>query len=459
MVIAIATILKRRTEVRLHTEEANRFLLLFVCFLAIFLWSPSAFGGGTLLTERMALFVMLALLPWFSANARVEVAVVAVMSLFAILSSVYYTSRFRASDRYTRRFIASLQTVGSDATLLPLMFDRNAPNAFIGYISHATAYVAIQKSLVDFDNYEPATGYFPLKYAEGVDAPSVFNNEAAPEKVEVNAYARRARFLFTWKMPDTSPLVAGIERNYRLVSRTAEARVYESRASLTTFQHPAFILLPLSGTVNDAGAGVQWRVDQELRNRSANPMHVVLNTCSLTPCELDIGSRQGIRIAGDDPAQPYIIVRAEEEVAAQLEASTILRRTDSEGGGFHVTLPVIRENDFRDGSLTFRNVPFSAASRLNLRMWVMNGGGRVGYNVSVLRNGRELARGKFVTGEAGFVMDSNLDGQFPEIDRANLSVDLVIQMENVPPAARSWGFITATDNRTNIPALIYAVDR
>jgi hypothetical protein len=56
-------------------------------------------------------------------------------------------------------------------------------------------------------------------------------------------------------------------------------------------------------------------------------------------------------------------------------------------------------------------------------------------------------------------MNSNLDGQFPEIDRANLSVDLVIQMENVPPAARSWGFITATDNRTNIPALIYAVDR
>lgn len=453
VVTAILTIFRRRR------GEGNGFLLLFVCFLTIYLWSPSAFAGGTLLTERMALFVMLALLPWFTMDSRLEAVVVTAMSVLAILGSVYYTTRFRASDRYTRTFLASLNSVGPNTTLLPLMFDRNAPNAFVGYISHATAYVALQKRLVDLDNYEPATGYFPLKYAEGVDTPSVVNNEASPEKVDVSPYTSRARFLFAWKMPDTSPLIDRIESNYRLVSRTAEARVYESRVSLTNFQHPAFVLLPLSGTLHDAGVGVRWSVDQELINRGAKPVLVALNTCSLTPCELDIGSRQSVRIAGDDPAQPFVLVRTEREVAAQLDASTILRRTDSDGDGFHVALPVVRENDFRAGSLKFRDIPFSPASRLNLRMWVMNGGGRVGYSVTVLKNGRELARRSFGTGELGFVVDSNFDGQFPEIDRDELRVDLVIEPENVPPTARSWAFITATDNRTNIPALIYAADR
>ena len=208
--------------------------------------------------------------------------------------------------------------------------------------------------------------------------------------------------------------------------------------------------------MNDIGTSVRWRVDQELHNRGAKPLHVVLNTCSLTPCDFDIGSKQSVRIAGDNRSQPYVMVQTEEDQASRIDATTVLRRTDPAGDGFLVTLPVVREADLREGALTFRNVPLSVASRLNLRMWVVNGGGRVAYSVRVLRNGQELARRMFATGETGFVTDPNLGGQFPQFAGGDMRADLIIRPENVQPAARAWAFITATDNRTNVPVLLYA---
>ena len=455
VLLGIASMLERRAEARLYTE-AKAFLLPLASFLLLFFWSPSAFAGGTLLTERMALFVMLAALPCFSPNiaARAHVAVCAVMALFAIAAVAYHTVHFRESDRYIRKFAAAMQPIRPDSTVMPLMFDRNAPRCYMGCISHVPAYVALQKRLVDLDNYEPATGYFPLTYAKGVDAPSVFDIEAQPEKIHISDYARRARFIFTWQMPTVLlPVIGRIERDYSLVSESGPARVYESKASFTTFQHPALILLPFSGTRNDTGVTVRWRIDQELRNISARPVHLVLSTCALTPCDFDIGSKQSVRIAGDEP---YVIVRTEQADAQRIDATTVLRRADPEGGGFHVAVPTVRESDFRNGALTFRNVPLSVASRLNLRMWVINGGGRVAYSVRVLRNGQEVANRMFATGETGFVVDPDLGGQFPQLNGGDIRVDLAVRPENVPPGARAWGFLTATDNRTNIPTLIYA---
>ena len=455
ILIGIASIVERRAEARLYTE-AKAFLLLLVCFLLLFFWSPSAFAGGTLLTERMALFVMLATLPCFSPGIaqRGRIAICAVMSLFAIAAVAYHTVHFRQSDRSIRTFVATMDAIRPDSTVLPLMFDRNAPRCYMGCVSHAPAYVALQKRLVDLDNYEPATGYFPLTYAKGVDDPSVFDIEAHPDKVQVSDYARRAQFIFTWQLPAKSlPLIGRLERDYQLISQSGPARVYKSRASFTTFQHPASILLPLSGTTNDIGMTVRWRIDQEIRNTGAKPVRVVLSTCSLTPCDFDIGSEQSVPIAGDEP---YVIVRTEQSDAQHGDATTVLRRADPEGGGFHTAVPTVRESDFRDGALTFRNVPFSVASRLNLRMWVIHGGGRVAYSVRVLRNGQEAGNRMFATGETGFVVDPDLGGQFPQLNGGDIRVDLIIRPENVPPGARAWAFLTATDNRTNIPTLIYS---
>jgi hypothetical protein len=453
MALAIATLVIERAG---HREE-DAFLLVYVCFLGLFFWSPSAFAGGGVITERLSLFVALSPLPWYSPRIprMARIAVVVAMSVFAIANAVYFTVRYRDASKITQEFLSAISPVAPESVLLPLLFDRNAPDSYVGYFQHATAYAAIDKHLVDLDNYEPETGYFPIKYVPGLHIPAIFDIEANPGDVPVSSYARDARFILTWKMPAGHKLIADLSSSYRLVAESPNARIYESKVSFLLFRRPRIILLPLAGTTHDVGTRARWRVDQQLRNAGATPVRVALSTCVTPPCDADIAPGQTLAIASGDPSQLYVFVETERSNAGQLQPSTILRRTDQAGKGFSVSIPSVRESEFRRDALVFRNVPLSPAKRLNLRLWVIKAAGGAAYSVAIFdAGGRQLARRTFATGADGFASDTNLGGQFPDLGRSERSIDVVVKVEDALPAARAWGFITATDNRTDIPVLI-----
>jgi len=155
------------------------------------------------------------------------------------------------------------------------------------------------------------------------------------------------RFLFTWKMCRTrARLLPAMQAQLSpLVSRTAgSARVYESRASLTTFpQHPAFICCPVRNYERRAGAGVRWRVDQSCvkpeRNRASLNMlaHAVRarhrRHCEHQDCRRRCSPRHRMRAGG----------RGRRATRGFNDPSPDRFRKAAD---FTATLPVIRENDF-----------------------------------------------------------------------------------------------------------------
>jgi 4-amino-4-deoxy-L-arabinose transferase-like glycosyltransferase len=214
----------------------------------------------------------------------------------------------------------------------------------------------------------------------------------------------------------------------------------------------ALVLLPFAGTEGEiARGGVKWRVRQSVTNVGKEMIPVVTNACPRTPlCRLEILPAQTISIHKPPDIASYVTISAEPIAALWLRFSTIVERTDSGGGGFAVPIPEVRENEFQNGHIVISNVPVSHLARLNLRLWALRGLGAVRYRVTVKSGGQVVAQRGFETGSDGFAMDGDLAREFHELDGRELTVDF--EIDRVPgPDSRLWGFITATDNQTNLP--------
>ncbi|HEX9161112.1 MAG TPA: hypothetical protein VF980_05325, partial [Thermoanaerobaculia bacterium] len=457
-VLLIATLVRENIEHgRLRVSARDGFLLLFVIFIAIYLAAPGGFAGGTMISERMALFVELSLLPWISPRlTRLRMPVVAVMVVLAVLNVALNIDRYRAFSREMAQLVRTAELVAPNSTVLPFVFDHGVGK--VGYMSHAIDYAAIGKRFIDLDNYEPAMDYFPLRYRKGVDVPGIDEVEAAPLDIDLSAQITRARFLLTWSMPPIPGLVTRIDRDYRLVASAGSGRVYERRMTEAAVMEMmeressyATILLPLAGTRSDVALshGATWRVEQSVTNTGHRPVHLMLNACAFNPsCEVDLQPGQSAPIASNDSLRPYTLVRAPPGDANLLSFSTMLLRGDS---GFQLALPAIDEPQMRPRRVEFANVPLSPRVRVALRVWAFKTPRPpVRYTVHVQTpDGRDIVARNFATGRDGFQLDGNLVGEFPAIEGRDLRANVVVEFGDAQPRdARIWAMLTVTDNAT-----------
>lgn len=398
-VLLIATVVRR---------TANVFLLLLAAFVAITFFVPSAFAGGQLVTERMSLFVYLLPLAVITTNWRRPLAVL--LTIVAVANLAFQVVRFRSLSAYMSQFIRNADPVAKNTTLLPLLFDRDTPGSFISVIPHALAYAAIEKELVDLDNYEPATGYFPIRYREGSFTPDIYELEANPGTFGLAGYARHAEYVLTWLMPPDAPVRATLHTHYALVAERGAAQVWRSR--LLPSSSPA-VLLPLAGTREPLGApgGARWRVDQEVRNDSTAAASLLLSTCGdPTPCAFDLAPGQSIKIVAGSPSARFVLVDVLRGDPAGLHFSTVARRVDVDG--IAIAVPPAFNRDFRP---RLRFALPSTSERLHFRLWLRG-------STTALLNGRAIT----VDG----------DGMYSAVvDSGPLEIDA--------RGGRAWGFVTA----------------
>jgi hypothetical protein len=333
-----------------------------------------------------------------------------------------------------------------------LLFDRNAPNSYIGYLQHALSYPAIDKRLVDLDNYEPGTGYFPIIYRRTIAPPDIIEIEARPAEVDLDAYASRAQYLVTWKMPDAFAANPSLQRDYRLLVAVGDGSLYASRRR--PFLHEAIVLLPVAGTVGEVGTahGARWHVDQTMRNNGSVPVHVIVTACAMLPsCDFNLPPGQSVRLATTNSvATPYVLIRADWRDVDHLAFSTIVRTER-----FQVGLPAVRERDLRSQRIVIPDVVLNRRARANLRLWTFRAPRPVRYTV-VLQSAdgqRTFARRVFATGPDGFQIHADLQRDFTELAELDVRADVVVELNDTPLKAQLWAFITVTNNQTNLPSL------
>jgi len=217
----------------LFLESTSKFAIVLALTVLYFL-SPAETSGGAVINERLALFVILAPLPWVSPRLRrlIWIPLVAIFSTIAILNAGFQLRHFRHCDRGTQRFLIPVRQIENNSVVLPLLFNRSMPDAYIGYHVHAIDYVAIEKGLVDLGYYQAGTDYFPIRYKAGIRPPEILEMEGHPDRIDLNAYPE-ADYVFTWLMPPNARVRSQLEQGFdRVVAANGGELYRRSRAKI-----------------------------------------------------------------------------------------------------------------------------------------------------------------------------------------------------------------------------------
>lgn len=252
LVLVILTLSRRNVlwsgrRPRLVLQEADAFLLLAGLSALLYFFSPGGMSGGTLIKHRLSLYPYLLLIPWLAPRARiVRTAGVAALAVLAALNLGYLVHWYRVLDGDIQRYLAGLDAVRPDSRLLPILFDKRASAARSDVLGHAAGYAALEKGLIDWDNYEATTRLFPIHFRRGVRALDQGIIETQPGIVPVRSYSRRVDYVYTWKMPPEVPLAHRLRKHYRLVWEKDGAALFVPRQERARPPRPLYASGPRS---------------------------------------------------------------------------------------------------------------------------------------------------------------------------------------------------------------------
>ena len=225
--LIVVTLARRRW----RWSEGDAFLLVTLALIAVYARTPAASSGGTMIMERMALFVVLSPLAWLAPRlprpaAAVFVAVFAVVSL---LYTGYLVRRYRGLSRRVAELVRCADGLGRDTAFVPLIRDVHPRGAYVPVQMHAIDYAAIEKRSVDVANYEAATGYFPIRFRPGITPPDTNTIGPHVTEMDIAPYLARVPYLFVWHVPGEAPVMAQLARCCELTGAGEGGRVYRAK--------------------------------------------------------------------------------------------------------------------------------------------------------------------------------------------------------------------------------------
>ncbi len=208
----------------LRPESA--FLLLALLFTALYFTSPEGAAGGWLLKNRLSLYPYLILLPGLSPRLgrRGATAAAGGLVLLALGNLGCLVHGYRQLGAQVDGFLAGLEPVTPNTRVLTLLFERTWPT---DVLSHATGYVALEKGLVDWDNYEAKTDFFPVRFRDSAGSPDLSGFPLDPGSYRVKVNVDDVDALYLWGMPLGHPLGKRLRRYYTLAREEDRGLLFE----------------------------------------------------------------------------------------------------------------------------------------------------------------------------------------------------------------------------------------
>ena len=182
-------------------------------------------SGGSLLNQRLSLYPWLALIPWLAPRlGRVgRTVAVGLLAVLAVGSVIYIYRWYRALDPQLRTYLTATEHIRADSRVLPLLFDRG-PSGLYG---HLIGYAAAEKGLIDWNNYQAATTYFPTRFHGKRGRLHRYTwIEADPHTIDVRTLIPRVDYVYAWGMRPDSLTARRLRRHYRLIYQDGPARLY-----------------------------------------------------------------------------------------------------------------------------------------------------------------------------------------------------------------------------------------
>ena len=222
-------------------QPADAFLLLVAGALLLYFFAPAAMSGGSMIIERLSLYPYLLLIPWLAPRLgpRSRTAAVVALALLAAVNLGYLIRWYRVLGEEVRQFVAGVEPVAPGSRVLPLLFSRHRASQRSDVFGHAMAYAALEKGLIDWDNYEAKTSLFPVRFRAGLALPRLTEAVAEPGALLVRLNRETIDAIYTWQMPPDSPLRQRLRRDYRKVSQRDGGELYERRPTRRGGAEPA----------------------------------------------------------------------------------------------------------------------------------------------------------------------------------------------------------------------------
>jgi hypothetical protein len=422
-------------------RPANALALVVLAFAASMFWLPAAEGTRALFSQRTAQFLYPVLAAWLTPRIgpRLRVAVPLLLTLIALANLAIVWQHVRALGAENARFVQTFDGIEPETALLPLFFEREESGTLVPVFIHRVSYLALEKRLVDYGNYEPGSNYFPIAWRErGIDSSAI---ELAPGSISVSAYAPRAEYVLTFALPRDSMQRSELQQRYSLVTENGPLRLYR-RKSPPQGQWET-ILLPFLGTRTDRGAphGARWRIEQRILNRGSRDARIVFRNClDDMPCELTLAPNAMVPIATDE--RRFMLVHVPRGTAEQLQIETVVRRADVERPDLSLHLPPVHERAFVRGTLRIENVR-ARGRKVALRLYLFTDKpwDTVGIRVRSRESGAVVGERRLDMEGHGLFENTDLRTDFGDYDARAEFVDIEIDS---PPGGKVWAFVTST---------------
>ena len=154
--------------------RTDAFLLVALILTFLYFKSPwSLRSGGMWISDRIHIYILLALLPFFSFNLHrfIDYVFSGVLIVLAFWHLGYHVQTYYSMDRDAKEALSSAEIIEPHTVLAsrPGSWGGTPDSAkwdfkYILPFEHIEGYLALEKDVAYLQNYEPNTDHFPLRY-------------------------------------------------------------------------------------------------------------------------------------------------------------------------------------------------------------------------------------------------------------------------------------------------------
>ncbi len=172
--LAVSKIRQRRP------DRWDGLLAVILGYVLIYFSAPNAMSEGSFITDRLNLYPFFALVLWFGVPSYLRSVKWGTMLVAVVITAAslgLHTLKYSELNDYLAEYLSGMHLIKPNKTLLPLAFDSrgHAPDGRVLSLKvrpflHASGYIAAQRHIVEFTNYEAgAYNYFPVLFRSNLN--------------------------------------------------------------------------------------------------------------------------------------------------------------------------------------------------------------------------------------------------------------------------------------------------
>lgn len=184
-------------------KQEQLFSMLFsTSLIFLYLLMPFAFGGGSYFNQRLAIIIVIILLPLFKLPDDGFYRKYCHLFFFgiAMISLLINAVILRSEANTIQEFLSGLTTDIPRGSIIALYKPMASESKPVDPLQHASAYYALEKKGVDAGNYAAHMPYFQIQFKDSLPHLPDWNQlENAPEKIDWKKYPG-VQYLLGWKI-------------------------------------------------------------------------------------------------------------------------------------------------------------------------------------------------------------------------------------------------------------------